>query len=126
MSSVKVLKAETLSEATSNQGFTRHIAFKGDGFLVVRARGEPGSISGWHHHGDYDVYGYLVSGSGRFEGNTGREEDSVSLRKGDFFHVPPHTLHREINPSSKEGNEYILFLRGTGPMVFDLDDPGHN
>jgi len=126
MSSVKVLKAETLSEATSNQGFTRHIAFKGGGSLVVRARGEPGSISGWHHHGDYDVYGYLVSGSGRFEGNTGREEDSVSLRKGDFFHVPPHTLHREINPSSKEGNEYILFLRGTGPMVFDLDDPGHN
>jgi len=126
MSSVKVLKAETLSEATSNQGFTRHIAFKGDGFLVVRARGEPGSISGWHHHGDYDVYGCLVSGSGRFEGNTGREEDSVSLRKGDFFHVPPHTLHREINPSSKEGNECILFLRGTGPMVFDLDDPGHN
>jgi quercetin dioxygenase-like cupin family protein len=126
MSAIQVLKADALSEATSNTGFTRHLAFKGDGNLVVRARGEPGSISGWHHHGDYDVYGYVVSGSARFEGNTGKEEDSVSLRKGDFFHVPHHTVHREINPSSKEGNEFILFLRGSGPMVFDLDDPGHD
>lgn len=125
MPTIQVLKAGSLSQATSNPGFTRHIAFKGDGYLVVRARGEPGSISGWHHHGDYDVYGYLVSGSARFESNTGKE-DSVSLRKGDFFHVPPHTVHRESNPSSKEGNEFILFLRGTGPMVFDMDDPGHN
>lgn len=125
MPTIQVLKTDALSEATSNLGFTRHLAFKGDGYLVVRARGEPGSISGWHHHGDYDVYGYLVSGSARFEINTGKE-DSVLLRKGDFFHVPHHTVHREINPSSKEGNEFILFLRGTGPMVFDLDDPGHD
>jgi quercetin dioxygenase-like cupin family protein len=126
MSTIQVLKANALSQATSRQGFTRHIAFKGDGYLVVRARGEPGSISGWHHHGDYDVYGYLVSGTGRFENNTRKEEDSVSLRKGDFFHVPRHTVHREINPSSTEGNEFILFLRGTGPMVFDLKDAGHD
>jgi quercetin dioxygenase-like cupin family protein len=126
MSTIQVLKNDALTEASSYQGFTRHLAFKGDGYLVVRARGEPGSISGWHHHGDYDVYGYLVSGSARFEGDTGKEENSVSLRKGDFFHVPHHTVHREINPSSKEGNEFILFLRGTGPMVFDLEDTGHD
>jgi mannose-6-phosphate isomerase-like protein (cupin superfamily) len=126
MSTIHVLKADALSQAMSKQGFTRHIAFKEDGYLVVRARGEPWSISVWHHHGDYDVYGYLVSGSGRFENNIRKEEDSVSLRKGDFFHVPHHTVHREINPSSKEGNEFNLFLSGTGPMVFDLEDTGHD
>jgi quercetin dioxygenase-like cupin family protein len=125
MSTIQVMKTDALPEATSNQGFKRHLAFKGDGYLVVRARGEPGSISGWHHHGDYDVYGYLVTGSARFESNTGKE-DSVSLKKGDFFHVPHHTVHREINPSSTEENEFILFLRGNGPMVFDLDDPAHD
>jgi quercetin dioxygenase-like cupin family protein len=117
MSIIQVLKAGTLSQAISKQGLTRHITFKGDGYLVVRSRGEPGSNSGWHHHGNY-----LVSGSARSERNTGKK-DSVSLRKGDFFHFPPHTVQRESNLLSKEGKYFILFLRGTGPMIFDLDDP---
>ena len=48
-------------------------------------------------------------------------EDSVTLGAGDFLYVPRHTVHREINPSSTEGNELILFLRGTGPLVFNPD-----
>jgi hypothetical protein len=31
--------------------------------------------------------------------------------------------HREINPSPSEGNDVILFLHGTGPLVVNVDDP---
>ena len=122
MSKIQALPKNALSDIPSSPGITRHIAFRGEGYLIVRARSEPGTTSGWHHHGDYDVYGYLVSGSGRFESNTA-EDNAISLSPGDFFHVPNHTVHREINPSSDEPNEFVLFLRGTGPMVFNLDDP---
>jgi quercetin dioxygenase-like cupin family protein len=120
MPKIQGLKADALSETPSTPGITRHLAFKGEDHMVVRARSKPGAISGWHHHGDYDVYGYVVSGSARFESKA-EHEDAVSLGQGDFFHVPPHTVHREINPSSEEG-EIIMFLRGTGQLVFNLDD----
>jgi quercetin dioxygenase-like cupin family protein len=122
MSKIQVLRADALSETSSSAGITRHLVFKGEDYLVVRARSEPGVTSGWHHHGNHDVYGYLVSGSARFESNTA-EEDAVSLNPGDFLHVPRHTVHREINPSPDEGNEFILFLRGSGPMVINMDAP---
>ena len=104
MSKIQALPKNALTEIPSSQGISRHLAFKGEDFLVVRARSEPETTSGWHHHGDYDVYGYLVSGSARFESNDGKK-DAISLRPGDFFHVLHHTVH------------------GTGPMVINLDDP---
>jgi uncharacterized RmlC-like cupin family protein len=122
MSKIHALRSDALSEAPSSPGITRHLAFKGDGNLVVRARTTPGAISGWHHHGDYDVYGYLASGSARFESGPAGQ-DAVSLGRGDFFHVPPHTVHREVNPSPDEGQEVILFLCGTGPLVVNVDGP---
>jgi len=88
--------------------------------MVLRARTEPSTVSGWHHHADYDVYGYIVSGAVRFESNAGTE-DNVSLGPGDFFHVSPHTVHRESNPSPREPNEVIPFVRGTGSLVFNID-----
>jgi len=122
MSKIQALSKKALTETPSSPGISRHLAFKGEDYLVVRSRSEPGTTSGWHHHGEYDVFGYLVSGSARFESNDGKS-DAILLSPGDFFHVPHHTVHREINPSSDEGNEFILFLRGTGPMVINLDDP---
>ncbi|MEJ2696425.1 MAG: cupin domain-containing protein [Candidatus Sulfobium sp.] len=123
MSKIQARQKSALSEGSSTPGITRHIAFEGEGYIVVRARSEPGIISGWHHHGDYDVYGYIVSGSVRFESGPA-EEDVVSLGPGDFFHVPANTIHREINPSEDEKNEMILFLHGTGPLVVNVDDSG--
>jgi hypothetical protein len=41
----------------------------------------------------------------------------------DFFHVPPHTTHRESNPSVDEMGEMILFVLGTGPMVANVEGP---
>ena len=122
MSRIEALPADALSETPSTPGLTRHLAFKGDNHMVIRARAEPGNVSGWHHHGDHDVYGYVVSGTVRLE-NAADEEDAITVGPGDFFHVPPHTVHRESNPSPDEGGEVILFLRGGGPLVVNVEDP---
>ncbi len=122
MAKIRGLANDTLSEAPGSPGIYRHLAFKGDDFLVVRSRVDPGVVSGWHHHGDYDVYGYVVRGSVSFEGGPdGR--DAISVGSGDFFHVPAHTVHRDVNPSGTEGQEVILFLRGSGPMVVNVEGP---
>lgn len=119
MAKIQAVKKDALQEGSSSPGITRQFAFKDEGCRVVRSKIGPGATSGWHHHGDHHVYGYLVSGAIRLESNTG-PADAVSLGVGDFVHVPPNTIHREVNPSAEEG-EVILFLRGTGPLVVNVD-----
>ena len=122
MGRITGLGKDALPEASGSPGIARHLAFKEDGFLVVRSRVEPGVSSGWHHHGDYDVYGYLVSGTVRFENGPGGR-DAVAIGPGDFFYVPARTIHRDVNPSTTDGQEVILFLHGAGPMVVNVDAP---
>ena len=119
MSKIQALQHDALTASSSTPGITRHLAFKGDDYMVLRGRTDPSTVSGWHHHGDYDVYGYVVSGAVRFESDSGRQ-DNISLSPGDFFHVSLHTVHRESNPSTQESNEVILFLCGTGPLVVNV------
>jgi len=122
MSKIQALKSEALSESSASPGLTRHLAFKDESSMVLRSQAEPGTISGWHHHGDHEVYGYVVSGTVRLE-NGSEKENVISIGPGDFLHVPPHTIHREINPSSNEENDVILFLRGSGELVVNVDSP---
>ncbi len=121
-SNITALSKNALSPGRSTPGITRHLAFKGEGYQVVRSRVAPGVASGWHHHGDYDVYGYIVSGTVRFENGPGGK-DAVNVGPGDFFHVPAHRVHRDVNPSASEGQEVLLFLQGHGPMVVNVDGP---
>src|SRR5574341_1054843 len=114
MAKIEGRAKDALSGAPGSPGITRHTAFQGEGYLVVRSRANPGTVSGWHHHGDYDVFGYMVVGAARFESGPGGR-DAVSVGPGDFFHVPARTVHRDVNPSATEGQEVILFLRGAGP-----------
>jgi len=122
MSKIQALKSEALSESSASPGLTRHLAFKDESSMVLRSQAEPGTISGWHHHGDHEVYGYVVSGTVRLE-NGSEKENVISIGPGDFLHVPPHTIHREINPSSNEENDVILFLQGSGELVVNVDSP---
>jgi mannose-6-phosphate isomerase-like protein (cupin superfamily) len=122
MAKIEGLEKDTLPQAPGSPGITRHLAFSGEDFMVVRSRVAPGVISGWHHHGDYDVYGYIVSGAARFENGPGGKE-AVSVGPGDFFYVPARTVHRDVNPSGTEGQEVILFLQGSGPMVVNVKEP---
>ena len=120
MSKIQALKADALSETPASPGIARHLAFKDEGSKVLRSQTQPGTISGLHHHGDHEVYGYVVSGTVRLE-NRSDKENVILIGPGDFLHVPHHTIHREINPSSSEENDVILFLRGNGEVVFNVN-----
>ncbi|HBY93297.1 MAG: cupin domain-containing protein [Ardenticatenaceae bacterium] len=120
MSKLQAVQKDALTEAASSPGITRDLAFKGEGLVVLRSRVDPGTVSGWHHHGDYTVYGYVVSGTARLESGPGGR-DAITVGPGGFFSVPPHTVHREMNPSATEGGEVILFLQGTGPTVVNVE-----
>ncbi|HSG12270.1 MAG TPA: cupin domain-containing protein, partial [Gaiellaceae bacterium] len=77
--------------------------------------------SGWHHHGDREVLGYVVRGQARFEfGPGGRESTEVGT--GGFFHVPRGIVHRDVNPAD-EPQELVLAFIGQGPLVVNVDGP---
>jgi quercetin dioxygenase-like cupin family protein len=122
MATLRGVTHDALSPAPGTPGIVRELAFAGDDVRVLRARGEPGIVSGWHHHGDHDVYGYVAAGTVHFEGGPGGR-DRITVGQGDFFHVPAHLVHRERNPSDRDGQEIILFLRGSGPMSVNVDGP---
>ena len=104
MSKIEALHADALSETPASPGISRHLAFKAENYRVLRSRSDPGTVSGWHHHGDYDVYGYVASGSARLEGKDG-DNNVISLKQGDFlmFHLTPSTgrliLHQKKETS---------------------------
>ena len=123
MSRLQALQPDALVETMASSGITRHLAFKNEECVVLRSTSKPGVVSGWHTHGDYDVYGYVTSGTVRLESNQGGL-DFIVVNPGGFLHVPANTVHREINPSSNQVNEIILFLCGSGQMVYNVEGPG--
>jgi mannose-6-phosphate isomerase-like protein (cupin superfamily) len=98
----------------------REQAFAADDRWVGFVRTQPGSWSGWHHHGDRDTYFYILNGKLEFEYGTGG--DTVLVSPGDFARMPPNVVHRERTPGS-EGAEIVLVQLGSGPMVVNVDGP---
>jgi quercetin dioxygenase-like cupin family protein len=120
-SRVSAASAGDLQAAAPTPGVLREIAFDTERATLMRARAEGGAASGWHHHGDRDVLGYVVRGRARFEfGPDGAE--STEVEEGGFFHVPAGLVHRDVNPSD-EPQEIILSVVGEGPLVVNLDGP---
>lgn len=82
---------------------------------------EPGMVSGWHHHGEYESHIYVLSGALRMESGPGGA-DVVEAQPGDFVFVPPHTVHREGNPTAVDST-LIVVRAGSGEAVFNVDGP---
>jgi uncharacterized RmlC-like cupin family protein len=82
---------------------------------------DAGMVSGWHHHGDYESHIFVLSGALRMESGPGGG-DVVDAGPGDFVFVPPHTVHREGNPTSDEST-VIVVRAGSGEAVFNVDGP---
>jgi uncharacterized RmlC-like cupin family protein len=82
---------------------------------------EPGFVSGWHHHGEYDTYIYVISGEIKME--FGKDGNETCLAKpGEVLYVPKETVHRESNPSSEK--QLLFGVRvGGGEPVFNVDKP---
>ncbi len=111
-----------LTAAAATPGMLREVALETSRATLLRARAEPRAASGWHHHGERDVFGYVVRGAARFEfGADGMDRTEVD--EGGFFHVPARLVHRDINPLDAP-QEIVLTVVGEGPLVFNVDSPG--
>ncbi|HEY7582016.1 MAG TPA: cupin domain-containing protein [Acidimicrobiia bacterium] len=123
MDPIRVVRAaeRVVSEADATSGMVREEAFSTEGIWAGLVRTSPLRPSGWHHHGDYDTYVYVISGRLLFEfGPDGA--DVVEAGPGDFVHVPKNVVHRESNPSSEPGI-VSLVRSGKGPPVINVHGP---
>lgn len=112
---------DELAAGDETPGIERKVAFETENNVVVQAHVADGTASGWHHHGDRHVYGYLLEGEAAFEYGPGGTE-RTELTAGDFFQLEPGTLHRDINPGDEE-QVFVLNFVGSGPLVVNVDGP---
>jgi uncharacterized RmlC-like cupin family protein len=118
---VSALSPDDLTAAAPTPGVLREVAFDTSRATLMRARAEGGAASGWHHHGDRDVLGYVVRGRARLEFGPGGRE-STEVDEGGFFHVPAGLIHRDVNPLGEQ-QEIVLNVVGDGPLVVNVDGP---
>ncbi|MGN6600146.1 MAG: cupin domain-containing protein [Actinomycetes bacterium] len=118
---VRLIRPEDRVEGQPTPGMHREQGTSTDRSWAGYVTTEPGMVSGWHHHGDYESHLYVVSGALRMEsGPDGR--DVVEAQAGGFLFVPPHAVHREGNPGSEE-SVLVVVRAGTGEPVFNVDGP---
>lgn len=117
---VRAVGPEELAATDPTPGILRELAFSTDRAIVIRARVDGGVVSGWHHHGDRDALGYVVSGKLRFD--FGAEGEWTDVEERGFFHIPRGLVHRDVNPI-EEPQELVIAFVGEGPLVVNVDGP---
>jgi uncharacterized RmlC-like cupin family protein len=109
-------------EGRPTQGILREEAVQTEGMWSGIARTEPGMVSGWHHHGEYESSIYVLTGSLHMEfGPDGQE--AFDAGPGDFVVVGKSVVHRESNPSTEQGT-MVVVRAGQGEPVTNVDGPG--
>lgn len=121
---VRVVRNADLTPADPTPGMQRLQAFAAAGLWAGLVHTEPGTTSGWHHHGEHESSLYVVAGTMRLESGPGGG-DAVDAGPGDFVHVPAGTVHRESNPSG-EVSTAVIARSGDGPPTVNVagPDPG--
>ena len=116
-----VRRGERRLPAQTTPGMQREEAFAGGDTWIGTVRTEPGVETGWHHHGTYESYIYVLAGNARMEfGPNGG--DRLDCEPGDVIHVAPGVVHREITTGTNP-SEAILFRVGSGQVTFNTDGP---
>ncbi len=119
---IEVARGDELQPGNSTRGIVRDTAFDLSGAAFARSRIGASVSSGWHHHGDRNLFGYLVSGLLRFDyGSKGAL--AVEIRPGDFFHIPPRLIHRDVNPRTDAEAVVVNLLMGEGDAVVNVSGP---
>jgi uncharacterized RmlC-like cupin family protein len=108
-------------EGQPTQGILREQAVQTDRMWSGFARTEPGMVSGWHHHGEYESTIYVLTGSLRMEFGAGGQE-TLDAGPGDFVFVGKEIVHRESNPSGEEAT-FVVVRAGEGEAVVNVDGP---
>jgi uncharacterized RmlC-like cupin family protein len=100
---------------------TRLTPFPDAAVQQVRGHAAGAVASNWHHHGDNHVFGYVVEGEGYIEWGTG-PDDRALVRTGEWFHLPPGVVHRDVNPRDAD-QRYLLWLTGSEPRTVPVEGP---
>jgi uncharacterized RmlC-like cupin family protein len=119
-SPLTLTKAADLVPADPTPGMARSRAYDGERLWTGQVVTQPGAVSGWHHHDVNETSIYVVSGVLRFEFEG--HEGHLDAHAGDFVHVPPHTVHRESNPTD-EPSLAVLARFGGGVPTVNVEDP---
>jgi uncharacterized RmlC-like cupin family protein len=122
MGAITRIGLEDLVEAPGTKGIQRWVAVADQGFWAGIATTEPNLASGWHHHSDHHTLVYLLEGRMSIEWGEGPGE-SASAETNEFLHVPPNTIHREINPDPTPARAIIIRI-GEGEPVVNVSGPG--
>ncbi|MGI8855738.1 MAG: cupin domain-containing protein [Thermomicrobiales bacterium] len=123
---IHVVHADALAtDAAQVAGMTRYEAI-GGGTVGTRALrlgrvvAHAGMISAVHHHGDCETAVYLMSGRVlMLFGPDLRER--IELVPGDFFFVPPWTIHAEANLSGEDA-AFIVAQSSPQGVAVNLPD----
>ena len=118
---VRRIGPDQRTEAAATPGMHREEAVATDRLWSGLATTDPGSSSGWHHHGEYETTFYVLSGVVRMEFGPGGRE-SLEVGPGDFGYVAPGTVHRESNPSGEQ-SVAVVVRAGSGTPVVNVDGP---
>ena len=123
---VRVVRRDerTVPAAAQTPGMRREQAIGDDHSWVGAFTASGGTVSGWHHHGDYDSYIYVLSGRIRLEFGPGGGEH-VDASAEDFIHVPRQVVHREGNPDATEARA-VLVRVGSGASLVNVEGPEAN
>jgi uncharacterized RmlC-like cupin family protein len=121
-SGVRVFQRAEWSEAPGpvTPGMHRLEALAEDGAWLGTVTTEPNTISGWHHHGDYETYIYVLSGAARLDTIDAGTVERHEAPAGSFIVVPRGTVHRE-GSASPTGVEAVLVRIGSGQVVFPVE-----
>jgi uncharacterized RmlC-like cupin family protein len=122
MSRIEVVRGSELGAGDSTQGITRKRAFESEDAIVSQSKVAPGVVSGWHHHGTRQLYGFIASGQLHLEYLL-KGKELADLSAGDFFHIPAGLVHRDVNPSRDHELIVVNILVGSGPAVINIEPP---
>ena len=107
--------------ADPTPGMVREQAIAINGLWSGFVRTDPGTVSGWHHHGDHDTSIYVVEGSMRIEfGPAGGA--AIDAQAGDFVHVSKHVVHREANHGDTTSH-LVVTRTGQGVTTVNVEGP---
>ncbi len=124
MKEIEVVRGSELRAGYSTPGIVREKAFESiHGYIIVsRTRVAGGALSDWHHHGRRHLYGCLQAGRMRLEYGL-KGASAVEVGQGDFFHIPPRLVHRDLNPDKEQELVVVNILVGRGEPVINVKSP---
>jgi uncharacterized RmlC-like cupin family protein len=124
---IRVVQPHQFSKGTSQTPGSLRLAAVSSELGILSAlwggtfRVEPGAQTGIHHHGSQETVVYVLEGESYVQwGQKG--EHAVTVRAGDFLHVPAWLVHREINRSQDVPFRWIVVRSSSEPIVVNLSD----